>query len=743
MGKMASLAPSTSPEPSPGFFTHLYVSLILTVFFVILALSIGALIFPGDLAAHAPRGVAVALLTAIIGTSLVAWRSSYAGTVSIPHDRTAPILAILSAEILNLLGTSAEPGLRVSVILASVAVTSIVTGTALYLFGRFQLGNLARFIPYPVVGGFLAGSGWLLATGSLRVMTGVRIGIHDLHRLIEPGIVEKWIPGVLFGSALYILNRRYRRPLLLPGMIAAALLLFYAILLIGQTPIATARLHGWLPSLPEPGGFRIEPWSPLALGALGTSGLLSLVSVIGTIFLTALISILLNSSGLELTVNAEVDINRELRAAGLSNIVCGTGGGVVGFQSLNLSRMAYELGSRNRVPALLTAGFAFLILLVGPTPTAYLPLWVLGGLLFHTSLGFLVEWTYDAWFKLPRADYFVVLLILTIVSTLGYVQGVASGILAAAILFIHTYSRIGAVTQRLTGAEQQSAVERPLLHQRLLREHGGSIHILKLHGFIFFGTATGLLSEIRDRARDPGRPPLRFVVLDFRNVSGIDSSATLSLTRIQQLALKQGFVVAFANIPERARKHLARAGLGGSHGKAYHVFPDLDHALEFTENELLEHVQADRNVGSSHLRDQLTAVWHEPESVERFLKHLERQSLATGEYLIRQGEPADALFFVESGEITTQLDLPDGRAQRLRRHGAGTVLGELGLFLGVPRTASAVTNQPCVIYRLSNTALARLKTEDPATSAQFHEFLVRYLSERIVDCNKTIRALAQ
>jgi SulP family sulfate permease len=79
----------------------------------------------------------------------------------------------------------------------------------------------------------------------------------------------------------------------------------------------------------------------------------------------------------------------------------------------------------------------------------------------------------------------------------------------------------------------------------------------------------------------------------------------------------------------------------------------------------------------------------------------------------------------------------------LRRQRAGTVLGELGLFLGVPRTASVVTESPCVFYRLSRVALERLKHENPVLSGEFHEFLVRYLSERVVNSNQTIRSLAE
>ena len=64
-------------------------------------------------------------------------------------------------------------------------------------------------------------------------------------------------------------------------------------------------------------------------------------------------------------------------------------------------------------------------------------------------------------------------------------------------------------------------------------------------------------------------------------------------------------------------------------------------------------------------------------------------------------------------------------------------------ILGVPRTASVVVEKPCVVYELSADALQRLKREAPEVAAEFHEFLVRYMAERIVNCNKTIRALAE
>src|SRR5262249_14790542 len=155
------------------------------------------------------------------------------------------------------------------------------------------------------------------------------------------------------------------------------------------------------------------------------------------------------------------------------------------------------LGSRSRWTGLFAAALCGVALFVGPAPMSYLPRFVLGGLLLFLGLGFLVEWLYDAWFKLPMSDYAVVLLILGVIGAVGYLEGVGFGVLAAVFLFIHNYSRIGVITHALTGAERQSNVDRPLSDQRLLREQGRQVYVLELQGFIFFGTANSLLNDIR------------------------------------------------------------------------------------------------------------------------------------------------------------------------------------------------------------------------------------------------------
>jgi SulP family sulfate permease len=78
---------------------------------------------------------------------------------------------------------------------------------------------------------------------------------------------------------------------------------------------------------------------------------------------------------------------------------------------------------------------------------------------------------------------------------------------------------------------------------------------------------------------------------------------------------------------------------------------------------------------------------------------------------------------------------------RLRKMGAGTFIGEIGLYLQVPRTAFVIAATPCVLYSLSQEALDRLKREQPELGASFHHFMVGILAERLSDMGKIVKTL--
>ena len=125
-------------------------------------LATAALVFLGPLTGFFGYGVALLVIGAIASMTITSLFSSWRGSIWIPQDVPAAILAITTVEIVS--NASAElttTDLFVTVV-AMIAVSSWISGGFLYLLGKFQLGNLVRYLPYPVIAGFLGGTGWLL-----------------------------------------------------------------------------------------------------------------------------------------------------------------------------------------------------------------------------------------------------------------------------------------------------------------------------------------------------------------------------------------------------------------------------------------------------------------------------------------------------------------------------------------------------------------------------------------------------
>ena len=181
---------------------------------------------------------------------------------------------------------------------------------------------------------------------------------------------------------------------------------------------------------------------------------------------------------------------------------------------------------------LFTAIGTALTLFVGPGLVSYLPVPLLSALLLYLGLNFLAEWLFDAYRRMRRTDYLIIILIVIVVAWAGYLIGVGVGLFVAVALFALRYSLIDVVRLELSGAQHRSNVDRTPDEIEVLRSVRPGIHILKLQGFIFFGTAHSLLHRVRARAHADDQPPLRYLILDFRHITGVDSSALMSLGRL-------------------------------------------------------------------------------------------------------------------------------------------------------------------------------------------------------------------
>lgn len=702
--------------------------------------SYSLLIFNGVLAPYAGWGVALALVTAVVIGLWSLANGTFSDQVCIPQDRIAPILGFMSAALMGSMA-GASPEIVFATLASAIAISTLMTGLLVYGIGRFRLGNLIRFIPYPVIGGFLAGSGWLLVEGSVRASTGLRPDWHNLESLLVHGRILSWLPVAAFGFGLFFLQRKLRHWAVLPGFLFLNVAVFYGWLFWSDHSIGEARQQGWLILMLSGGAIQWPGYLDVLRGA-DWFKVLQLGGAFTAVALTSIVSILLNSSALDVETHRETDLNHELRIVGVGNLLAGLCGGMVGFTSISLSRLVREAGGRSRMVGVAMVAVCLACLAGNLQAVGYLPKFVLGGLLLYLGIIFLHEWLYLAWWKLPRTDYVAVVLILGVIASLGYFQGVMIGLLIATLLFVVNYSRVRIVTHVLSGVEQRSNVDRSPGEQALLGSVGSRIHILRLQGFIFFGSASGLLAQIRERLENTGGGPVEYLVLDFTRVYGLDSSAVLSLRKMRDLVSASRVTLVLCGASPRLLEQMRLSGLDSANDPQISVHPDRDHALEWCEDRLVRDLLVpDGDAGATpDLFVRLAVIWPEgrcrPEQLKPYLEQIE---VAGGALIMRQGDASQELYFLEQGRLTVHLE----GGLRLRSMKAGAVVGELGLYLQEPRTASIVADSPCVLYRLRRESLDRMQKNEPALASAFHQCMLRMVAARLVATSRTLQMVLE
>jgi SulP family sulfate permease len=714
---------------------------------VVLVASFAAVIFGGRGGVNLPDAIGFNLFAAVVVMTVIAVGSSLPGMVGSLQDSTAVLLALLSVSIATArsleLGYTVEQTEALSqtflTVVAAIVLASGLTGVFFLLLGTFKLGHLVRFVPYPVIGGFLAGTGWLLVKGGIGVLASRSLTLSEIDIFTRPGMVLRWLPGLVFAVVLLLLVRQFRHFLTIPATLVVGAVLFYVVLWATGTSVAAAETRGFLLG-PFPPGALFDPALGEAFSYADWGAILGQILNILAVLLVGVLALLINATGIELIADRDTDVNRELRVAGLANMVSAGGGGIVGFQALSLTALARRTGATTRLVGLVAAAVCLLALAFGAEALSLFPRPVLGGLVVFLGLAFLVEWVVEARSKLLRRDYAVVLLILVAVAFLGFLPGIVVGLLLAAMLFVVDYSRIDVVKDEIRGSQYRSKVDREPDHLGILRSAGDRIHVVTLQGIVFFGTAHSLLQRIRSRAQDTELPRLEFLVMDFRRVSTLDSSAVLAFAKVRLLAESRDFTMVLTGISDAVRRQLEQGGFEVAEPRV-RTFAELDRGVEWCEDRLLEVEAAPVPERRRPLAALLRRGLGDSVDPGRLTEYLEPVEVEAGRELIRQGDSSDDLYFLESGRLTAQLMSPEGEAVRIQTMGPGAVVGEVSLYGGTARTASVVSETPSKLHRLTKANLDDMERRDPELAAALHRVFARLLASRLADAQRTVRAL--
>ncbi|MGB8363310.1 MAG: SulP family inorganic anion transporter [Rhizomicrobium sp.] len=702
-------------------------------------LSYVTFIFSGAPSSAFHYAVAFGLVSAGVMAIVYALLSEIPFAIAGPDSKSTAVLAITAALIAGAIGAKTPPNQAGLIVLAVLVSGTLATGAAMYFFGLFRMGQWVRFVPYPVIAGFMGASGWFLAVGGIGVLSGTHISWTSLRVLIAGHHWPQIVCGLGFAAG-YAFVARVRNPFAFPIFLAAAIGFVHALLLWWGYSIDAARAAGWL--LDVGGGSQIV--NPLALADtlraldLGTIGRLAGEFI--ALFIVTLMTLLLGLVVLEVEGRLDVDLDRELRLNGLANLLVGMAGGMVGTISVNRTMFNFKTGARGRASGLIVGVICLAMLGFGAHALVYFPVPILGGLLVYQGADLLHEWLVRGRGSMLAVDYVQVIIIIIAIVFWDFVAGVAIGVVVACVTFAVNTSRIRLVKLGTDRSSFPSRVDRPVAHQEELVRSGHSIQILWLHGFVFFGSAHRLLQDVKNIVATCGPGVCRRLILDFREVLGIDSSAILNLGKLWNFAETEGFAIALSSLSPAVEKILRIGGLIREHESVGRVFPDLDTALEWCEDALIAERITDEAALHS-LDEWLAREFGSLELVARLLPYLELHEFETGNYIFKQGAKADTLFFLHTGRVTILYTTPEGTELRLRSMVGRTILGEMGIYRTQPRMASVRADRHCVAYALSAEAIARMEADDPSLAYALHKFIVRILASRLEFANREIAGL--
>jgi len=697
---------------------------------VVYTISFAAVAYGGALAPFLDRGIGLVLIGSAAATVIVGLTASARGMVA--HPQEAPLLLVASVTpslLAAATAAGAPPGAEAQFATFAVFLmcSTGLTGLLLILAGKLRLSLVARYLPYPVVGGVIVSIGYLLVISSLSLVMERTVDIYTLPRALAEGSAALWAPWAAGAVALLLAGRWLPATTILPVGLLLAFAAFHLALRAAGWSLADAEAAGLLLG-PFPAGGFLDGVSPDILQQAEWGAVAAHLPILAALAPVSALNALIHVQAICRATGGEPDLDRALVSNGLANVAGAGAGGLVSFPAISTSLLAERFGTGTLLVCAATAGLSLGVALLGADLLGALPRGLLAMLILYLGLDMLVSTLAVEWRRLPARDLAPILAILATTVLVGLFQGLALGVVLSVFLFVVCYARLPFIRSDTTLALRRSIVERGERERLTLTRHGHRVRILEISGYLFFGTAHALRERVRELI-GPGAPA-EVLVLDFGAVRDIDASAIASLDRTQQECRMYGVEVYLTGLSDVVARRLRDFGFE----KPDDMRPPLrravtlDDALERIEDAILaRHGGAPGGTASETFLTELAAAVPEVELSEAF----ETLSLEAGATLIEQGAPSSEIFVLLEGRARAVLGAGSDDELVVARFEPGALIGEMAFYQQAARSATVVTEAPSRLLRIEAGYLEGGGRLPDALLAAFHRIAARHLSQRL------------
>ena len=401
-------------------------------------------------------------------------------SLAISQDTTISILA--PAVIAVALVANGPPEAKVAAALTVIGASAITTGFTFWCIGRLGLGRIVRMFPYSMAAGFLASSGYPLVFSALYILTEQTSFSAVAQAAADPHVQLRLAPAILMAVTMTVAMRVWSGSSAVLVIIFVLLAGFYATIFAIGLDSAAAVDMGFLPRVDSA---RDGHLSLSMFGMIDWWALLGAVPIILAVVLLNFIGMLLNTSGVELATNADVDENRELMVTGKANIIIVAFEGLTSYLQGGATIVAAKLGLQ-QWPMILGHNVALLLACAfAPLMVSVIPSFVPAALLMFIGLSMLEDWLVRTWRRLQLLNWLIVLSIVLATAFIGVMPAICIGIGMALAGFTYALIRLPIIRQSASAAKRRSIRDRSTLQSEALLGKGHRIRILQLHGPLF------------------------------------------------------------------------------------------------------------------------------------------------------------------------------------------------------------------------------------------------------------------
>ncbi|MCU0847312.1 MAG: SLC26A/SulP transporter family protein [Spirochaetes bacterium] len=658
----------------------------------------------------------------------------FGGTKRLVSSPCAPAAAVLSVFAIE---TVSAGNTAIELIPLYIYLIAFGAGLIQLVIGFIKGGTFIKYIPYPVVAGYLSSVGILIFIGQFPRLLGIPKDTSVLSGVISPGL-WRW-ESILVGMVTIIIMLITPKVMKqIPASIAAlaAGICCYFILAFFNENLLLVRDNSLII-----GSINVSPADIYSSVAYNLSTFPSLTFSSMTRFLvpTLTLGVLLSIDTLKTCVVLDVitgtrhDSNRELVGQGVANMASAFFGGSPGSGTMGGTLVNIYSGGITRASGIIAGISSLIVLVLFVKYIAWIPLASLAGVLLVVGVRMVDRKSLQLLrHRSTIFDFIVILAVVIAALSMSLIAAAAVGISLAIALFLREQLRFPVVRRIALGNQIYSKKSRLSSELEILEIKGKETLILELQGQLFFGTTDQLYTRI-----EPYIGICRYFILDMRRVLSVDFTAANMLTQIKSKITENGGLLIFASVPQsvptgqNVRRYLETLGFLPE-DQVVIFFHELDNALEWVEDELLiEYSDRSLQKKSLNLSEFEFFKGASDKALSTLSGRIQEKVFTDGEKIFTFGDAGGEIYFIKKGGIRIELPLVNGTTHHLASFGRGDFFGDMSFLNLENRSADAMAIGDVELYVMKRENFDVITAEYPEIAGIFYYRLACEIARRL------------